>query len=432
MKIKALTLAILATTFYMMSCSATKSTTESTTSKIVLTDDHEVEKTLKMGEINGIRSELVVEIHYTQGSNPSVKVRTTQKTLERTDLSMNGSTLVIKQKHNTEEDFCMDKITFYITSPKLNSLNNSGHMEFISDQMRTNNLQINNSGICSIEMNGTHDKGDNGLSIDNSGRLTVKVPTIDTKLLSLDNTGILTLENNDITGGLSLDNSGRLDFSGNIKGQGAEVYNDGICSMTSTLSLTGSYSCNNKGRLEMKGNVKGTTAELYNSGICTMTSALDLTDSYSCDNKGRLEMTGDVKGTTADLYNSGVCKMNGSFTLQGDYSYKNAGRADNNGDVTARTITISNSGMDNRTGSLKADKLSMSVNGRSEYDMSFNGGNAKLNCSGIGQFKLALNCQSLNVYSSGRINVVLSGTADKTSFDGTGVSNVNTSRLNKF
>ena len=108
MKIKALTLAILATTFYMMSCSATKSTTESTTSKIALTDDHEVEKTLKMGEINGIRSELVVEIHYTQGSNSSVKVRTTQKTLERTDLSMNGSTLVIKQKHNTEEDFRMD------------------------------------------------------------------------------------------------------------------------------------------------------------------------------------------------------------------------------------------------------------------------------------------------------------------------------------
>ena len=393
MKIKALALAILATTFYMMSCSATKSTTESTTSKTTLTDDHEVEKTLKMGEINGIRSELVVEIHYTQGSNSSVKVRTTQKTLERTDLSMNGSTLVIKQKHNTEEDFRMDKITFYITSPKLNSLNNSGHMEFISDQMRTNNLQINNSGICSMEINGTHDKGDNGLSIDNSGRLTVKVPTIDTKLLSLDNTGILTLENKDITGGLSLVNSGRLDFSGNIKGQGAEVYNDGICSMTSTLSLTGSYSCNNK---------------------------------------GRLEMTGDVKGTTAELYNSGVCKMNGSFTLQGDYSYKNGGRADNNGDVTARTITISNSGMDNRSGGLKADKLSMSVNGRSEYDMSFNGGNAKLNCSGIGQFKLALNCQSLNVYSSGRINVVLSGTADKTSFDGTGVSNVNTSRLNKF
>mgnify|MGYP001112405949 FL=1 len=393
MKIKALTLAILATTFYMMSCSAIKSTTESTVSKTTLTDDHEVEKTLKMGEINGIRSELVVEIHYTQGSSPSVKVRTTQKTLERTDLSMNGSTLVIKQKHNTEEDFRMDKITFYITSPKLNSLNNSGHMEFISDQMRTNNLQINNSGICSMEINGTHDKGDNGLSIDNSGRLTVKVPTIDTKLLSLDNTGILTLENKDITGGLSLVNSGRLYFSGNIKGQGAEVYNDGICSMTSTLSLTGSYSCNNKGRLEMKGN---------------------------------------VKGTTADLYNSGVCKMNGSFMLQGDYSYKNGGRANSNGDVTARAITISTSGVDNRTGSLKADKLSMSVNGRSEYDMSFNGGNAKLNCSGIGQFKLALNCQSLNVYSSGRINVVLSGTADKTSFDGTGVSNVNTSRLNKF
>lgn len=88
--------------------------------------------------------------------------------------------------------------------------------------------------------------------------------------------------------------------------------------------------------------------------------------------------------------------------------------------------------MDSRDGSLKADQLTMSVNGQSNYKMSFTGGDAKLKCSGMGEFRLALDCRSIEVNSNGQINVELSGTADKTSFDGSGISHLKTSRLNKF
>ena len=45
---------------------------------------------------------------------------------------------------------------------------------------------------------------------------------------------------------------------------------------------------------------------------------------------------------------------------------------------------------------------------------------------------MALDCSSIEVNSNGQINVTLSGAADNMSLDGSGISNVNTSRLNKF
>ena len=96
------------------------------------------------------------------------------------------------------------------------------------------------------------------------------------------------------------------------------------------------------------------------------------------------------------------------------------------------SISMTNSGLDKKKGKLKADRLSIDVNGQSRYEMSFTGGDARLDCSGIGNFEMALDCSSIEVNSNGQINVTLSGAADNMSLDGSGISNVNTSRLNKF
>ena len=64
--------------------------------------------------------------------------------------------------------------------------------------------------------------------------------------------------------------------------------------------------------------------------------------------------------------------------------------------------------------------------------MSFTGGRADLTCSGVGDFDLSLDCRRIDVMASGRIGLELSGTADNTDFTGSGVSNIDTSRLNKF
>lgn len=357
----------------------------------------EVEKTLNLGSFSGIEASVNVEIHYTQEAKRSVRVRATQKQIDRCDISVSGSTLVVKTKKNvpnSDDNSKQDKITLYITAPEISVIENRGIMGFYTKQLNSDGLQIKNKGILNMNVQNVSGKGGSGLSIDNTGRMTADMPTVDMNMFSLENMGVLMFQSNSIKGG----------------------------------SLT----INNSGQLNIKGNMEGSTANLYNKGVCNMSSAFNLTGSYSCSNGGQLRISGDVKGSTATLKNTGMYGMEGSFHLDNNYTYANSGQADNNGDVTANAISITNSGVDRRNGKLKSEQLDMNVNGQSRYEMSFSGGEAKLNCSGIGNFEMALDCRSIKVNSSGQINVTLSGTADNTSFDGSGISHVNTSRLNKF
>lgn len=359
MKIKTLALSILITTLCMASCSSARNSTTDNDMTVVagLSGKGEVEKTLNLGKFNGIESSVIVDIHYTQGSKRNVRMRTSKEQIDRYDISVNGSTLVLKKKDNKSgsgRGSKEDKITLYVTAPDINFIDNRGIMKFYTKLIGSDGLQIRNKGILDMNIQNVHGKGSSTLSIDNSGRMTAEMSAVDVRMFSLDNKGMLTFRSTGITGSLKLDNSGQLTFSGN------------------------------------------------------------------------------VEGSTAELKNTGVYRMEGSFRLNGGYIYDNSGQADNNGGVTAKTISMSNSGMDSRDGSLKADQLTMSVNGQSNYKMSFTGGDAKLKCSGMGEFRLALDCRSIEVNSNGQINVELSGTADKTSFDGSGISHLKTSRLNKF
>ena len=357
----------------------------------------EVEKTLNLGSFSGIEASVIVDRHYTQDTKRSVKVRATQKQIDRCDISVSGSTLVLKTKKNvpdSDDNSKQDKITLYITAPEISVIENRGIMGFYTKQLNGDGLQIKNKGILNMNVQNVSGKGGSGLSIDNTGRMTAEMTTVDMNIFSLENMGVLMFQSNSIKGG----------------------------------SLT----INNSGQLNIKGNMEGSTANLYNKGVCNMSSAFNLTGSYSCSNGGQLRISGDVKGSTATLKNTGMYGMEGSFHLDNNYTYANSGQADNNGDVTANAISITNSGVDRRNGKLKSEQLDMNVNGQSRYEMSFSGGEAKLYCSGIGNFEMALDCRSIKVNSSGQINVTLSGTADNTSFDGSGISHVNTSRLNKF
>ena len=396
---KTLALVIIATSLCMTSCSGTNNSTAATymTTRAELPGNGEVEKTLNLGSFNGIEASVIVDIHYTQDTKRSVKVRATQKQIDRCDISVSGSTLVLKTKKNapdSDDNSKQDKITLYITAPEISVIENRGIMGFYTKQLNGDGLQIKNKGILNMNVQNVSGKGGSGLSIDNTGRMTAEMPTVDMNMFSLENMGVLMFQSNSIKGG----------------------------------NLT----INNSGQLNIKGNMEGSTANLYNKGVCNMSSAFSLTGSYSCSNGGQLRISGDVKGSTATLKNTGVYGMEGSFHLDNNYTYANSGQADNNGNVTANAISITNSGVDRRNGKLKSEQLDMNVNGQSRYEMSFSGGEAKLYCSGIGNFEMALDCRSIKVNSSGQINVTLSGTADNTSFDGSGISHVNTSRLNKF
>lgn len=75
MRIRTLTLAIIITAVCMASCSgASKSTSESgMTAGTGMAGDGVVEKTLKLGSFNAIKSETIVDIHFAQGAKRSVR-----------------------------------------------------------------------------------------------------------------------------------------------------------------------------------------------------------------------------------------------------------------------------------------------------------------------------------------------------------------------
>ena len=233
-------------------------------------------------------------------------------------------------------------------------------------------------------------------------------------------------------------NHGRMDFTtSRLKGKGTDIENNGVLQFSADEVVVETYGAGlkltNHGRADITiGTTSAGKTAIDNNGILTLSSDKMNAGSMKLSNYGRMDFSADVKASSADLDNNGIFESDASFTVEGSYEYTNYGRCDFTGDVTAKSIDISNSGIDQQDGKLKADALSMDVNGRSDYNLSFSGGTAKLTCSGIGDFNLSVDCQRLNVEASGRIDVRLSGTADNTEFTGVGISNIDTSKLNKF
>ena len=233
-------------------------------------------------------------------------------------------------------------------------------------------------------------------------------------------------------------NHGRMDFTtSRLKGKGTDIENNGVLQFSADEVVVETYGAGlkltNHGRADITiGTTSAGKTAIDNNGILTLSSDKMNAGSMKLSNYGRMDFSADVKASSADLDNNGIFESDASFTVEDSYEYTNYGRCDFTGDITAKSIDISNSGIDQQDGKLKADALSMDVNGRSDYNLSFSGGTAKLTCSGIGDFNLSVDCQRLNVEASGRIDVRLSGTADNTEFTGAGISNIDTSKLNKF
>lgn len=235
--------------------------------------------------------------------------------------------------------------------------------------------------------------------IQNNGSTVFKAGQFAPKSLEVVNNGALSLDVDGIS----------------CKGQDATVSisNNGQCSVRTPSISAQELSVSNNGMLHI--------------GDCNVTSSRT-----QVVNHGNMELDGNIEGTSLKCTNSGVLGMKGAIKLDGGFEYNNYGQSSRAGDIIAGSIAMENTGVDKLEGKLKAATLAMNVDGQSNYDISFSGTQAKLSCSGVGRFKLALDCQSINIDTSGQIDISLSGTADKTEFTGTGVSHINTSGLNKF
>ena len=158
MRIRTLTLAFIVTAVCMTSCSGASET--GMTAGTGMAGDGVVEKTLKLGSFNAIKSEAITDIHFAQGAKRSVRVRATQDALDRTDISVAQSTLTIKEKSGVEKwngDSDRLKITLFVTVPELKSLNNHGIMNFEADRMNSTGTDIRNTGIMKMKVEDIHD-----------------------------------------------------------------------------------------------------------------------------------------------------------------------------------------------------------------------------------------------------------------------------------
>lgn len=236
----------------------------------------------------------------------------------------------------------------------------------------------------------------------------------------------------------SIHNNGSTVFSaGLFAPKSLDVVNNGTLSLdVDGISCKGqdaTVSISNNGQCVVETpSISASVLSVANNGVISIDDCNVASDRTKVTNHGQMKLGGGIKGSSMKCTNSGVYTMDGAITLDGGFEYTNYGQSNLAGDITAESIAVANSGNDVLRGKFKAAYLDMSIDGRSDYDVSYSGGQAKLDCCGVGRFKLALDCQSIDIGTSGQIDIQLSGTADNTNFTGTGVSHIDTSGLNKF
>lgn len=361
MNIKTLAITACAAVFSLSACGRTDKNLSSTpTAELArVSSTGTVERTLNLRNFSGLTVNTSVIVNYTCGADYKVVVRGDKDALDRSEFYVSKNRLVVKQKGenrvNANMDF-LNTLTLDITAPELNSIHNNGSTVFNAGLFSPKSLDIVNSGVLSLDVDGISCKEqDATVSISNNGQCVVETPSISASVLSVANNGVISIDD---------------------------------CNVAS-------------------GRTKVT-------------------------NHGKMKLGGGIKGSSMKCTNSGVYTMDGAVTLDGGFDYTNYGKSSCTGDITADGITVVNSGVDRLQGKFWAATLDMSIDGKSDYDISYSSGQARLECSGIGRFKLALDCQSIDIGTSGQIDIQLSGTADKTEFTGSGVSHIDTSKLNKF
>lgn len=147
MKTITLALTIIISILCLTSCSGvSKNTTDNDMTVMAgMTDNNEVEKTLNLGKFSGIKSEVSLDIHYTQGSKRSVRISARQDVIDQTDISVMDGVLVLKKKNDDPEyknNNEKNKITMYLTAPDINSLENTGIMGFRTGTFNSDGLLI--------------------------------------------------------------------------------------------------------------------------------------------------------------------------------------------------------------------------------------------------------------------------------------------------
>ena len=114
--------------------------------------DDKITKEYKLKDFNGIEASGIGNIQYTQGKEFQVKVEGDYRLIERLEVSVKDSKLIIKYKRISGNIGNVKAPVFHITSPQLTGIDLSGAAQFQADVIQSDKFDIDTSGATTIRI----------------------------------------------------------------------------------------------------------------------------------------------------------------------------------------------------------------------------------------------------------------------------------------
>ena len=312
MEIKTIFISLAAIAFSLTACSGTsKNIDNQTYGKMSLrTADNNYEqmseRTLNLKNFHGLSVSTWVDVDYTQGSTYKVLVKGTSLAFKINDISVRNGILTVNRSKDSRNITEGSKITIYVTSPKMDYIENIGSTTFNAEEFNADNLKIDNSGVLKLYVDGIKSTSTN---IENSGSMK-GTTSFSGESIKYDNSGVCTLTANFDFNSFSYDNCGSSKISGKVKAREMTIDNTGVIKdeldiESNTLSMDISGSSN--GTLKFKGH----SMDIDCSGVGKMTLDVDC-DKITSDTSGSLSLKLTGRADNTEFNGSGVSKIDTS------------------------------------------------------------------------------------------------------------------------
>lgn len=178
--------------------------------------------------------------------------------------------------------------------------------------------------------------------------------------------------------------------------------------------------------------IKAGTMKIKVSGVSKLSIGQINCDDFQLESSGVGTYKMNIRTRKAKLNNNGNCKVFGNLVAD-DFRITNSGSATFN-----MTINGSNGRIDNLgTGkmSLKfsnVDLLRIKNQGVGNMNIDFSGKKLNIQNQGNGKIMARLDCDNISACNPGVGKMVLSGKADNVNIQSSGISNIDTSKLNNY
>ena len=127
-----------------------------------------------------------------------------------------------------------------------------------------------------------------------------------------------------------------------------------------------------------------------------------------------------------------VSNSGAQMKVSGDMSVSNNGSNCISGDIEARNLYWRCYGADKCEIGINAKNVDFYIDGSGKINGKFKGDVMSIKCNGAAKVNMDVDCLSVTASVNGNGNIALSGTADKIDIGGSGISRIDTSRLNNF